>query len=114
VLAPPARTNGYYGPIEGRIARVNEIYRLLVACRPEVGIVDWGVLAAPDGSYTPTLPDAEGNDVKVRADDGLHFTPEGVGVLAGVTLEAIDAQWHAVGGRDADRGPATTVAGCAG
>ena len=37
ILAPPAETNGYYGPIEGRIGIANNIYRGLAACRPGLG-----------------------------------------------------------------------------
>jgi peptidoglycan/LPS O-acetylase OafA/YrhL/lysophospholipase L1-like esterase len=99
VLAPPAQTGGYYGPIEGRIEIANAIYRGLAACRPGVGLVDWRVLAAPDGSFTWDLPDRSGNPVRVRDEDGLHFSPEGQAVLADHTMQAVRTQWALVGGR---------------
>jgi peptidoglycan/LPS O-acetylase OafA/YrhL len=94
VLAPPARTTGYYGPIEGRIDRANDIALGLPDRHPCVGFVDWRVIAADDGSYTPTLPGVDGEPVKVRADDGLHFTPAGMNVLAQVSRTAVIDDWE--------------------
>jgi peptidoglycan/LPS O-acetylase OafA/YrhL len=105
VLAPPAQTNGYYGPIEGRIAVANGIYQQLARCRPGVGLVDWRALSGPDGSFVAELPDRSGNLVPVRHVDGLHFTPEGQAVVADLTVEAVRAQWRSFGGRAAP--PAT-------
>jgi len=97
VIAPPARTNGYYGPVEGRIGIANEIYRDLAACRPGVGLLDWSILAGPDGQFAWSLPDASGREVQVRHPDGLHFTPEGQAVLADATVAAVEASWRQVG-----------------
>jgi peptidoglycan/LPS O-acetylase OafA/YrhL len=101
VLAPPAETNGYYGPIEGRIGVANNIYRGVAACRPGVGFVDWRVIAGPDGNFVWSLPDSSGQMVQVRHADGLHFTPEGQAVLADVTVRSVFAQWAMYGGRPA-------------
>jgi peptidoglycan/LPS O-acetylase OafA/YrhL len=105
VLAPPAQTNGYYGPVEGRIGVANGIYRALASCRPGVGLVDWGILAGPDGSFTWDLPDRSGQMVRVRHPDGLHFSPEGQAVLADRTVQAVKTQWAVTGGR----GPAAAT-----
>lgn len=94
VLSPPAETNGYYGPIEGRIGVANNIYRGLASCRTGVGFVDWRVIAAPDGQFTWDLPDDQGNPVRVRHPDGLHFTAEGQAVLADVTVRTVLDQWR--------------------
>jgi peptidoglycan/LPS O-acetylase OafA/YrhL len=99
VLAPPAQTNGYYGPVEGRIGIANDIYRRVAACRPTVGLIDWRVIAAPGGAFAWALPDRAGHVVQVRHPDGLHFTPEGQALLADVTVRAVQAQWAAFGGR---------------
>jgi peptidoglycan/LPS O-acetylase OafA/YrhL len=99
LMSPPARTNGYYGPVEGRITRANAIYERIVQCNPGVGILDWRVIAAPDGSFTWELPDASGTPVQVRHPDGLHFTREGQAVLADYTRDTLIAQWEASGGR---------------
>ncbi len=94
VLAPPAQTTGYYGPIEGRIDRANAIALALPDRHPCVGFVDWRVIAADDGSYTDTLPGADGEPVVVRAPDGLHFSPPGMNVLAQVSRTAVLADWN--------------------
>jgi hypothetical protein len=99
VLAPPAQTNGYYGPIEGRIGIANDIYRGVAACRPGVGFVDWRVIAGPDGGFVWDLPDSSGHLVRVRHPDGLHFTPEGEAVLADLTVRSVQQQWALFGGR---------------
>jgi hypothetical protein len=101
VLAPPAQTNGYYGPVEGRIAIANGIYRSLAACRPGVGLVDWSSLSGPGGEFVWELPDTSGRPVQVRHPDGLHFTPEGQAVLADMTVRSVQSQWAAYGGRPA-------------
>jgi hypothetical protein len=99
VLAPPAQTNGYYGPVEGRIAVANDVYRGVVACRAGVGLVDWRAIAGPDGAFTWDLQDRAGRTVRVRSEDGLHFTPEGEALLADLTVDTVQAQWAAFGGR---------------
>jgi peptidoglycan/LPS O-acetylase OafA/YrhL len=99
VLAPPARTNGYYGPIEGRIDRVNNIYQALVSCQPQVGLVDWRILTGPGGVFAMDLPGADGTLVKVRNDDGLHFAPAGTAVIAKASIDAIRNRWLSNGGR---------------
>jgi peptidoglycan/LPS O-acetylase OafA/YrhL len=99
VLAPPASTNGYYGPIEGRIGRANDIAIAATERHPGLELVDWRVIAAPDGSYAEAIPDTAGNLVPVRAKDGLHFTPAGMSVLADVTFDAVLQDWRSHGGR---------------
>ena len=99
ILAPPARTNGYYGPIEARIDIANELYRRLASCRTGVGLLDWRVIAAPDGSFTWDLPGVDGTPVRVRAEDGLHFTPAGQAALADYTRDRLLELWRQVGGR---------------
>lgn len=109
LMAPPARTNGYYGPVEGRIATANAIYERIVQCTPGVGVLDWRVIAAPDGSFTWELPDAEGDLVQVRHPDGLHFTREGQAVLAEYTRDTLLAQWRSTGGRRAPAPPSCPI-----
>ena len=53
---------------------------------PEVQLVDWSVLSAPDGSYSATMADRSGNEVTVRADDGVHFSPAGQAFAHGGSL----------------------------
>jgi hypothetical protein len=94
VLAPPAQTNGYYGPIEGRIGMVNSLYQRLVSCRPGAGVIDWRVMSGPDGGFAWELRDSEGSRVRIRSDDGLHFTPPGQAAVADLTRDAVLALWE--------------------
>jgi peptidoglycan/LPS O-acetylase OafA/YrhL len=99
VLAPPADTNGYYGPIEDRIGLVNALYQRLVSCRPGAGLIDWRVMSGPEGEFAWDLRDAEGRYVRIRSDDGLHFTPPGQAAVADLTRDAVLALWdhHSTG-----------------
>jgi peptidoglycan/LPS O-acetylase OafA/YrhL len=82
---PPVRTNGFYGPLESQVERLNALYRKL-----PVKLVDWNrPFANPDGSYTDTLAGPDGEAVGVRLPDGVHMTPSGSDLLAEVTLERI-------------------------
>ena len=99
VLGPPTRTNGWYGPVDARIPIVNQIYRGLVGCDPSAALVDWSALGGPGGTYAAALPDASGDLVTIRVDDGFHFTAAGQDLQARVTLPAIAAAWATDGGR---------------
>jgi len=101
VLAPPAKTNGYYGPVETRIPHANQLAIDAAPRHAGMDFVDWRVIAAPDGSYTDSLPDGTGKLVTVRHADGLHFTPAGMRVLADLTLSSVEKSWQAAGGRHA-------------
>ncbi len=113
VLAPPAKTNGYYGPIEGRIGHANQIALDLATRHPGMGFVDWRIISGPGGSYVDALPDSSGKVVTVRAGDGLHFTPAGMGVLADLTRTSVEQSWQAVRGRQTPTGttPGSVVPG---
>jgi hypothetical protein len=99
VLGPPLHTNGWYGPIDSQVARVNPIYLALIGCTPGAGAVDWRVLSAPGGQFAAALPDATGHLVTIRMSDGFHFTPAGWDAQARVTIAAVTSQWTADGGR---------------
>jgi peptidoglycan/LPS O-acetylase OafA/YrhL len=98
-LVPPARTNGFYGPIEDRIVRANRIAVAATERHPDVGLLDWGVLTGPNGEYQDSLPDRTGRLVPVRAPDGFHFADAGKKVLAELTRGAVDDAWRAANAR---------------
>jgi hypothetical protein len=101
VLGPPMHTNGWYGPIDGRVPVANAIYQSIVACDPSATTVDWGVLAGPGGAFAAALPDATGQPVAIRMTDGFHFTAAGWDLQARVTLPALTRVWAVDGGRTA-------------
>ena len=94
-------TNGWYGPIDGRVPVAKAIYQSIVACDPSATAVDWGALAGPGGAYAAALPDAAGQLVAVRMTDGFHFTVAGWDLQARVTLPALMRAWAVDGGRTA-------------
>ena len=52
------------------------------------------VLGTASGLYRTTGVDAAGSAVALRTPDGVHLTPDGASVLAGVVIAAIDGRWH--------------------
>ena len=99
VLAPPAHTNGWYGPVDARITPANEVYLSLRTCGPATATIDWRVVSGPGDAYAASLPDLEGRMVQVRLSDGFHFTPAGIGLLARLSIAALEQRWAAAGGR---------------
>jgi hypothetical protein len=94
-LAPTARTNGFYGPIEERIARSNAVVMKMSERYPDLALVDWGVLAGPGGEFQASLPDTTGRMVPVRAADGFHFAHAGQQVIAEITRATVNDAWRA-------------------
>jgi peptidoglycan/LPS O-acetylase OafA/YrhL len=99
VLGPPMHTNGWYGPIDGRVPVANAIYGSIAGCDPSAATVDWTTLGGRDGTYAAALPDASGQMVAIRMADGFHFTPAGWDLQARVTLPAVMRAWAVDGGR---------------
>jgi len=99
VLGPPTHTNGWYGPIDQQIPKVNAVYRSLAGCVPGMGFADWRVVTGPDGGYAAALPNSAGEMVQIRNADGFHFAPAGIDLLAGLTLAAVHGQWSVDHGR---------------
>jgi hypothetical protein len=74
--------------------QVNAVARAVVAQHPEATFIDaYELFTGEDGTYTATLPNPNGGkDLRVRAGDGIHFTPEGGDVLGEHVLEPLDAR----------------------
>jgi uncharacterized protein len=74
-----------------RVRNVNSVYEEVAARHPEVTYVDaFTVFSAPDGKYAPSLPTGDGKVVRVRAQDGIHFTPAGGDLLASAVFEQLE------------------------
>lgn len=86
VLSPPVQTNGFYGPLEAHVTRLNQMYRQL-----PVPLLDWGQVIAPNGTYTESVLGPRGEPEVVRLADGVHMTAFGNQLLADLTLEEIEA-----------------------
>jgi uncharacterized protein len=75
-----------------RVQGVNDVFREVAAKHPDVTYVDaYTLFAAPDGSFASTLSVPGGKVARVRAADGIHFTPEGGDLLAETVFERLDA-----------------------
>ncbi len=86
VLSPPVQTNGFYGPLEQHVERLNQMYRNL-----PVPLLDWSQVIAPDGTYTETVAGPGGEPLDVRLDDGVHMTEAANRLLAALTLSQVEA-----------------------
>jgi hypothetical protein len=76
------------------VQQVNAVARAVVAEHPEATYVDaYALFTGDDGKYTATLPDPKGGkDIRVRAGDGIHFTPEGGDILGAEVFDRLDAR----------------------
>jgi hypothetical protein len=116
VLGPPTHTNGFYGPIDRWVPKVDAIYQSIADCAPGLGTVDWRAIGGAGGTFAESLPDSIGTLVRIRTPDGFHFTPAGWDLLSTVTLAGVTSTWAADEGRPgawngqcADPPPRTTV-----
>ena len=81
-----------------RIAMMNHIYEAEAKKRPGVTFVStWRALANEKGSYTEYLRDENGDQVLMRAPDGIHLTRAGGDRMAQVVLDAIMKEWGMTG-----------------
>jgi hypothetical protein len=76
-----------------RVKSVNSVFQQVTARHPEVTYVDaFTVFSGPDGKYAPVQVGGDGKVVRVRAQDGIHFTAEGGDVLAKALFDQLDPQ----------------------
>jgi hypothetical protein len=74
-----------------RVKDVNEVFREVAAQHPDVRYVDaYSLFSGPNGSYAPNLPVPGAGVVRVRAADGIHFTPDGGDLLAHGLYDELD------------------------
>jgi hypothetical protein len=77
-----------------RIAMMNHIYEAEAKKRSGVTFVStWRALANEKGSYTEYLKDENGDQVLMRAPDGIHLTRAGGDRMAQVVLDVIREEW---------------------
>lgn len=71
--------------------QINDVARDVVEQHPEATYVDaYELFAGPDGGYAASLPDDDGDNVRVRAGDGVHLTPAGGELLGDAVFELLD------------------------
>ncbi|HMF04756.1 MAG TPA: DUF459 domain-containing protein [Acidimicrobiia bacterium] len=75
-----------------RVQGVNDVFREVAAQHQDVTYVDaYSLFSGPDGSFASTLPVPGRGETRVRADDGIHFTPDGGDLLAQRVFERLDS-----------------------
>jgi hypothetical protein len=81
--------------LAANVPAINAIFQEEAAKRPWVTYVDtWAATSDENGNYSQLLPDADGQLIRARADDGVHFTQEGGRILAGLVMEAISGLYR--------------------
>ena len=92
VALPPMRDDGF----DGRADIMNEIYREAAESRPWMTYLDTDpIFGDDDGEYVERKPDASGDLVDLRQEDGVHFSQPGATRLARVMLDLIDEEIQA-------------------
>src|SRR4051794_1201717 len=68
---------------------------------PDVVYIDtYHLFEGPDGGYSRSLPDKDGNDVDMRISDGVHFSVDGAQYLSDAIWKLLDQRWHITGQTD--------------
>lgn len=81
-----------------RVELLNQIYEAEAGEHDRVTFVDaWSVFEGPEGGYSEYLPDADGNLVDMRLDDGVHYTTAGAIRLAEVVYQVLAEDWDLPG-----------------
>lgn len=89
---PPMREAGF----DGRAEIMNEIYRTAASSRPWMTFLDTHpTFGDENGDYVERKPDADGDLVDLRQDDGVHLSSPGAERLARVLLGLIDEEVRA-------------------
>lgn len=77
------------------VVELNRVMREEADLRDDVIYVDaYSLFAGSNGGYAESLADADGDIVRVRNQDGVHFTPAGADRLAGAVYALLDARWN--------------------
>lgn len=61
---------------------LNSIYKSAADAEGARWVATWGMFTTPDGGFTPYGKGVDGMTQRLRADDGVHFTPAGYDVVA--------------------------------
>lgn len=63
-----------------------------LAARPWTRYVDASAALAPDGVYRVTVSGPDGEEVRIRADDGIHLSPEGGRMIVEEFLSDLESE----------------------
>jgi hypothetical protein len=73
------------------VRQVNDVAHEVTGRRRDVTFIDaYDLFSDSDGEYAATLPGIDGDEVRVRTGDGIHFTPAGAELLATYVFAYLD------------------------
>jgi len=76
-----------------KLGEVNQVFKDVATRHPQVVYVDaYALFSTSDGRYTPFIEAKDGGTIRARADDGVHFTPEGGDHLARAIVAQLEPQ----------------------
>lgn len=75
------------------VREVNAVAHEVTGRRRDVTYIDaYDLFSSSDGEYAAMLPGVDGDEVRVRTNDGIHFTPAGAELLAIYVFAYLDDQ----------------------
>jgi hypothetical protein len=90
VGTPVMRSQGF----DAAMAALDDIYRSEAARRPWISYVDSrSLFASPSGGYADYLADADGEEVAMRQEDGVHWSIAGSTRIGRATWREIARLW---------------------
>lgn len=72
---------------------MNEIAAEVIAARDDVTMIDTWELFGGDGPYAGRVTESDGNEVRVRADDGVHLNRTGARWVTRLIMAGVSEQW---------------------
>jgi hypothetical protein len=79
------------------VRQIDDLARSVVDRRTDATFVDaYQLFSNPQGHYSADLAGPDGKVQRMRADDGIHFTPAGGDLLANVVFGPIDTRCHVI------------------
>jgi len=99
VGAPTMRTQW----LDDGVVELNRVMAEEADLRDDVVFVDaYSLFAGEDGQYVDSILGADGEYVRVRNSDGVHFTTDGGDRLASAVFALLDARWEILYQADTD------------
>lgn len=77
-----------------RMEVLNALLADVAGDRDEMEYIDvWGLLAGPEGEYRSHLQTADGEQIAIRAPDGIHYTQAGADLVAARVFAIVADDW---------------------
>ena len=103
---PAQRTVFWIGPptlgtrYDHGAKELGRVMREEAAKRPTIVYIDAYSLFSENGEYSAYLTDSDGDRVRMRISDGVHFTPAGADLLTEHVYKLLNSRWNLAGQAD--------------